>query len=145
MQNCESHPGKCNFSSKTHASPILSQVLISGLQTNYKDGAGPWEKYKDSAGGSSGSKKVLEPLEGMRGSLVVRFAAARCQGPRFYPDQGRNLDQDFAPCAPLFHLWDHNIGYQSQSGNSPKSQPGNSPKKWVSEESTEWVRIRIRP
>src|SRR6218665_2015853 len=28
-------------------------------------------------------------------SLVVTFAAARFQGPRFYPGQGRNLDRDF--------------------------------------------------
>src|SRR6218665_48649 len=32
---------------------------------------------------------------GVHGSLVVKFAAARCQGPRFYLGQGRNLDRDF--------------------------------------------------
>src|SRR6218665_1659629 len=32
---------------------------------------------------------------GVRSSLVVTFAAAGCQGPRFYPAQGRNLDRDF--------------------------------------------------
>src|SRR6218665_3490545 len=32
---------------------------------------------------------------GVRGSLMVKFAAARCQGPRFYLGQGRNLDRDF--------------------------------------------------
>src|SRR6218665_1781074 len=32
---------------------------------------------------------------GVRGSLVVTFAAARCQGPRFYPGQGRNSDRNF--------------------------------------------------
>src|SRR6218665_1290556 len=32
---------------------------------------------------------------GVRGSLVVTFTAARCQGPKFYPGQGRNLDRDF--------------------------------------------------
>src|SRR6218665_1008252 len=31
----------------------------------------------------------------VHGSLVVKFAAARCQGPRFYLGQGRNLDRDF--------------------------------------------------
>ena len=42
---------------------------------------------------------------GVRGSLLVTFTAARCQGPRFYPGQGRNLDQDFCsmrtPVPPL--------------------------------------------
>ena len=33
------------------------------------------------------------------------------------------------------HLWDNNIGFQSQS------QAWNSPKKWVSEVSIEWVQI----
>src|SRR6218665_3965725 len=32
---------------------------------------------------------------GVRGSLVLSFAAARCQGPRFYLGHGRNLDRDF--------------------------------------------------
>src|SRR6218665_2744713 len=32
---------------------------------------------------------------GVHGSLVVTFMAARCQCPRFYPGQGRNLDRDF--------------------------------------------------
>ena len=74
---------------------------------------------------------------GMRGSLVVTFAAAKCQGPRFYLDQGRNLDQHFCSmrsCAPLFRFWDHNIGYQSQS------QAWKLTKK--SDGSTEWVQIR---
>src|SRR6218665_2884180 len=31
----------------------------------------------------------------MRGSLVAISASARCQGPRFYPGQGRNLDRVF--------------------------------------------------
>jgi len=31
----------------------------------------------------------------VRGNLVVTFAAARCQVPRFYLDQGTNLDRDF--------------------------------------------------
>ena len=43
--------------------------------------------------------------EGVCGSLVVIFAAAGCQGPRFYPGQGRNLDRDLCsirtPVLPL--------------------------------------------
>src|SRR6218665_205289 len=31
----------------------------------------------------------------VRGSLVATSAAARCQGPRFYPRQDRNFDQVF--------------------------------------------------
>src|SRR6218665_995413 len=31
----------------------------------------------------------------VRGSLVATSAAARCQGPRFYPGPGRNLDRGF--------------------------------------------------
>ena len=31
----------------------------------------------------------------VRGSLVATSAAARCQGSRFYPGQGRNLDRVF--------------------------------------------------
>src|SRR6218665_1133879 len=42
---------------------------------------------------------------GVCGSLVVTFAAARCQGPRLYPGQGRNLDRNFCsmrtPVPPL--------------------------------------------
>src|SRR6218665_1191846 len=42
---------------------------------------------------------------GVRSSLVVTLAAARFQGPRFYPGQGRNLDRDFCsvrtPVPPL--------------------------------------------
>src|SRR6218665_2352042 len=38
---------------------------------------------------------------GGRGSLMVKFAAARCQGPRFYPGQGRNLDRDFCSMRPF--------------------------------------------
>src|SRR6218665_689709 len=32
---------------------------------------------------------------GVRGSLMATSAATRCQGPRFYPGQGRNLDRVF--------------------------------------------------
>src|SRR6218665_69974 len=32
---------------------------------------------------------------GVRGSLVATPTAARCQGPRFYSGQGRNLDRVF--------------------------------------------------
>src|SRR6218665_3417048 len=32
--------------------------------------------------------------DGVRGSLVVTFAAARCQGPKFYPGHCRNSDRD---------------------------------------------------
>jgi len=60
--------------------------------------------------------------EGVRSSLVITFAAARCQGPRFYPGQGRNLNRDFCSMRPLFRLWDYNIVYQSQS---------QAPNKWI--------------
>src|SRR6218665_2580705 len=42
---------------------------------------------------------------GVRSNLVVTLAAARFQGPRFYPGQGINLDRDFCsmhtPVPPL--------------------------------------------
>src|SRR6218665_1060409 len=47
---------------------------------------------------------------GVRGSLVATSTAARCQGPT--PARAEILIEFSAPCAPLFRLWDHNIGYQ---------------------------------
>src|SRR6218665_1991753 len=42
---------------------------------------------------------------GVRGRLVLTFAAARCQGLGFYPGQGGGLDRDFCskrtPAPPL--------------------------------------------
>src|SRR6218665_777834 len=38
---------------------------------------------------------VVRVKGGVRGSLVATSAAARCQGPRFYSGQGRNLDRVF--------------------------------------------------
>src|SRR6218665_3843698 len=52
---------------------------------------------------------------GVHGSLVATSVAARCQGPRYYPGQGRNLDRVFCSMRTAVRLWDHNIGYQSQS------------------------------
>ena len=52
---------------------------------------------------------------GVRGSLVATSAATRCQGPRFYPARAEIWIEFSAPCAPLFRLWNHNIGDQSQS------------------------------
>src|SRR6218665_1365340 len=52
---------------------------------------------------------------GVRCSLVATSAAARCEGPRSYPGQGRNLDRVFCSTRTSVCLWDQRIGYQSQS------------------------------
>src|SRR6218665_1113591 len=51
--------------------------------------------------------------KGVRGNLVVTSAAARCQGPR--STRAEIWIEISAPCTPMFRLWDHSIGYQSQS------------------------------
>src|SRR6218665_2938914 len=51
---------------------------------------------------------------GVRSSLVIRFASTRCQCPILSP-RAEIWIKISAPCAPLSRLWDHNIGYQSQS------------------------------
>ena len=62
--------------------------------------------------------------ESVCGSLVVTFAAAKCQGPRFYLGQGKNLNRDFysmrTPVPPL--------GPQHRVAE-PVPKPGNSHKK----------------
>src|SRR6218665_1712969 len=52
---------------------------------------------------------------GVRGSLVAASAAARCQVLGSTPASSEIWIEFSAPCAPLFRLWDHNIGCQSQS------------------------------
>src|SRR6218665_2683550 len=71
---------------------------------------------------------------GMRGSLVVTFAAAKCQGPRFYLDQGRNLDQHFCSMrTPVLLLGpQHRVPEPVPSLETHQKSNG----------STEWVQIR---
>src|SRR6218665_1365462 len=55
-------------------------------------------------------------ISGVRRSLVVTFAAIRLRGPRFKTRPGQKLEMRFLLRAhAMLSLWDHNIGYQSQS------------------------------
>ena len=54
--------------------------------------------------------------KGVRHSLVETSTAIRLQGLRFKPWPGHKSETRFLLHAhPTLHLWDHNIGYQSQS------------------------------
>ena len=71
----------------------------------------------------------------VRRGLVVTFAAISLQGSLFKTRPGQKFEVGFLFHAhPMIRLWDHNIGYQSQSHawNSPSA----------SEESIEWVQLR---
>ena len=62
----------------------------------------------------------------MCGSLVLMFAASRCECPMFYPGHGRNWDRDFCSmCTPC------SASGTTTSGARASPKPGNSPKKWT--------------
>ena len=65
-------------------------------------------------------------MEGVCDSLVVMFATARCQGPRFSPARAEIWIEISAPCA-VVHPCSASRSTTSDTRASPK--PGNSPKK----------------